>query len=61
MTFVRNLHGACENRDGRAGIGSRIGDDDCKTSIASYRVEMVEVMIMNRDIIDINLLIFKNL
>ena len=28
--------------------------------VASYRVEMVEVMVMNQDIIDTNLL-FKNL
>ena len=50
-----------ENRDSRAGIGLRIEDDDCKTSSYSYRVQMVEVMIMNQDTIDINLLIFKNL
>ena len=29
--------------------------------VVGYGVEMVEVMIMNQDIIDINLLIFKNL
>ena len=39
------MHGAGENRDS----AWRIGYDDCETSC--YRVEMVEVMITNQDII----------
>ena len=48
------LHGAGENRD----TAWRIGYDDCETS--SYRIKMVEVMIMNQDII-YNLTLFINL
>ena len=44
MTLVRCLHGAGENRNGELDIS-----DDCETS--SYKVEMVEVMSTNQDII----------
>ena len=52
------LH-AGENRDSRE--LARELEMMIARRVASYRVEMVEVMIMNQDIIDINLLSFKNL
>ena len=57
MTLVRYLYGADENRDIRE--LARELEMMIVRRVVSYRVEMVEVMI--QDIIDINLLIIKNL
>ena len=53
------MHGTGENRDSRE--LARELERMIARRVASYRVETVEVMIMNQDIIDINLLIFKSL